>query len=377
VEILDAEPARASRSAPWLARMVGAGAAIALTIAVLPTLLGSLQPGDDASSPSAELSNSGQAAESVPALPPDARTAARIVLAADRLDVLDIDGGRTVTLQLPPTYRSSRSGAVLRSTDTTALLAAPPRTNAYEFSMKALAVADDGQTTDLGTASQLLRATEDAVWLTQRQNGRPTVRLVGLDGLDRIPTRLLPAQARVVAATPTTVLLGAAFGEAPTRLLDWDPGTGLVEAVVSESGVIHDANDRHVLWQECDGCPLQSYDRQTQVSRRLTPLPDGWQFGGRVHLSPDGRHWSVAAATSTAPDRRSIMIGHLPTTADADTITTVVTVPAIGRSSGPRMSWSPSGWLFVSTGYDLWAVSPDPHEAFTLDVDEHHGIAAG
>jgi hypothetical protein len=148
-------------------------------------------------------------------------------------------------------------------------------------------------------------------------------------------------------------------------------------AVLADSGAIHDADHRRVLWQECGDCPLQSYDRRSGTSTQVTPLPDGWRLGGRVHLSGDGRHWSVAAAASSTPDRRSIMIGHLPGTPDAEEITTVADVPAIGRSSGPRMSWSPSGWLFVSTGYDLWAVSPDPHQAFALEANDHHGIAAG
>jgi hypothetical protein len=296
VDLLDAEPEKPSHSARWLMRLLGVAASIALAITVVPRLLGSLQPVRDGSPASSVSPHADQHAEAAPTLPSDMHTASRIVLAADRLDILDIDGGDTLTLPLPATYRSSRSGALLRASETTVLLAAPPRTNAYEFNLQAFAVADDGQTTDLGIASQLLSATEDAVWLVQRRGGLPTIRLVGVDGAERMPPRTLPADARVV---------------------------------------------------------------------------------GRVHLSGDGRHWSVAAAASSTPDRRSIMIGHLPGTPDAEEITTVADVPAIGRSSGPRMSWSPSGWLFVSTGYDLWAVSPDPHQAFALEANDHHGIAAG
>ncbi len=303
-------------------------------------------------------------------------TAAQIALAADRLDILDVDGGETRTLALPETYRSARSGAVLRLGETTVLLAAPPRTNAYEFSMEAFAIADDGRTTELGVASQLLPATRHTVWLAQRRDGLPTVRLVGLDGTEKLAPQTLPPQTRVVGGASSTVLLGAFFGDMPTRIVDWDPTTGQVVAVLAESGLVHDADQRHVLWQDCAECPLQAYDRVTGASSPASSLPDGSRLGGRAQLAHDGRHWSVAAATAEAPSRRSIVIGHLANTENADSTSTVLNLPAIGRSTGPRMSWSSSGWLFVSTGYSLWTVSPEPHHAFMVDADDHYGIAA-
>ena len=82
-------------------------------------------------------------------------------------------------------------------------------------------------------------------------------------------------------------------------------------------------------------------------------------------------------ATNTSPNRRAVVIGHLPGTRYADSVSVVLDdLPAVGRAGRPRLAWSASGWLFVSTGYSLWAVSPGPHQAFTLDAPDHDSIAA-
>jgi hypothetical protein len=380
MDLLENEQDRESSRSPWLGRFTVGVVAVAVTMAVLPALLDDLQASRDmpqagsaAPSPPAVPT---QQAQVPPTLPPQTQTAAHVVLAADALSVLDVDGRQTQTLMLPERYRSARPGDVVRLGDTTVVLAGPPRTSAYEFNTRAFAVTDQGSAVDLGSATQLLPASGDAVWLTHQRDGQRMLRLMGLDGQERLPPRALPRDVGVVGAGPSTVLLGAQFGERPVRIVDWDPATGQVTSVLMDSGLVHDADAHRVLLQGCEECPLQSYERASGSQTALAQLPDGWRLAGRASLSPDGRHWSAVVAETREPTRRSIMIGHLPGSAYADDHSLLLDLPAVGRVTGPRMSWASSGWLFVSTGYSLWALSPGPHQAFALDVRDHDGMAA-
>jgi hypothetical protein len=381
MDVLDNDQDRETHRSPWLVRLAGGAAAIAVAIAVFPQLLDNLgNPREAAPAASAEptpAAGPSRHAQSVPTLPPETQTAAHVVLAADRLSVLDVDGGHTLTLMLPERYHSARPGDVVRLGETTVVLAGPPRTSAYEFSTRAFAVNDSGSAVDLGSATQLLPASSDAVWLTHRRNGQRMLRQVGLDGTERLPARALPRDLRVVDAGPSSVLLGAQFGERPMPIVDWDPASGQVITEIADAGLVHDSDASRVLLQECDECALRSYDRTTGVDTALTALPAGWQLTSRASLSPDGRHWSGVVSTTTQPTRRSIVIGHLPGSQYEADHSLLLDLPAVGRVAGPRMSWSSSGWLFVSTGYSLWALSPGPHQAFALDVRDHDGMAAG
>jgi hypothetical protein len=381
MDVLENEQDRDPQRSPWLARVVGGVAAVAVGVAVLPTLLGdiagpsdvaaapSATPLDAADSPSAPASSS-----SPPLLRQPTVTNAHVALSTDSLSILDVDGADTHTLFLPESYGGARPGSVQRIGDATVMLAEPQQTGAGPNS-HAFVVHDNGVTVPLGIAARMLPASNDAVWLTRRDADRESVRLVGLDGVERLAARPLPSELRVMAAG-TLLLLGAPVGGRAGQIVEWDPVTGDTKAVLATWGLVHDANAQRMLWQECNRCEVQSYDRDTGVSHPLARLPDDYRLTGRASLSPDGRHWSGVVSTAAEPTRRSIVIGHLPGSQYADSMSFHLDVPAVGRVSGPRMSWSESGWLFVSTGYSLAAVSPGPHQAFSLQVPDHDSIAA-
>ncbi len=383
MDVLENEHDRESHRSAWLPRLAGGAAAVAVALAVVPTLFNGLAGPTEGGALPAPTPLDGATASPLPAkgsAAPQLRqptvTNAHVLLATDNLSILDVDGGHTHTLFLPESYGSARPGGVLRVANVTVMLARPPSQAGLGLNSQAFVVQDNGVTSSLGTASQVLPATEDAVWLTERGYGGRTVRLMGIDGVERLSARPLPPDLRLVASGPSTLLLGAPFGEDPDRIVDWDPVTGDEKAVLANPGLVHDADTNRVLWQECQQCVLQSYERATGASTPLSALPEGWRLTSRASLSPDGRHWSGVVATAAAPDRRTIVMGHLPGSEYVDSISTHLDLPSIGRVGRPRTSWSESGWLFVSTGYSLWAVSPGPHQAFALDAPDHDSIAA-
>lgn len=383
MDVLENERDRDSARSPLLARFVGGVAAIAVAIAVVPTLIDDLtgsSPPETVPTPAPLGDAAPEPTASQPSpltLREPTQTGAHVLLTGRQLSILDVDAGHIHTLFLPVSYGSARPGGVLRVADSTVVLAERPANAGPGLNSEAFVVQDSGVTLSLGTASQILAATPDAVWLTQANDGGRTIRLVGVDGTERLAARALPRNLRLVAPGSTsTLLLGVPFEEAPDRIVEWDPIRGEVTRVLAEQGHVHDADETRVLWQECDQCPLQAYDRATAVNATVEALPDGWQLTGRATLSPDGRHWAAMVATSDAPDRRSVVIGHLPGTQYADSISSHLDLPPIGRVGRPRLSWSESGWLFVSTGYSLWAVSPGPHQDFAIDAPDHDSIAA-
>jgi hypothetical protein len=380
MDVLDNERDRDSTRSPWLGRFVGGVAAIAVALAVVPTLIDGLTGSGPVQAPTPSPVAAPASASDLATpltLREPTQTGAHVLLTGRQLSILDVDAGHMHTLFLPSAYGSARPGGVLRVADSTVVLAERPPSAGPGLNSEAFVVQDSGVTLSLGTASQILPATPDAVWLTQANGGGRTIRLVGVDGAERLAARPLPRNLRLVAPGSTsTVLLGTPVEEPRDRIVEWDPVTGEVTRVLAEQGHVHDADEARVLWQECDQCQLQTYDRITAATTAVEPLPDGWQLTGRATLSPDGRHWAAMVATSDEPDRRSVVIGHLPGTQYADSISTHLDLPPIGRVGRPRLSWSQSGWLFVSTGYSLWTVSPGPHQAFGLDAPDHDSIAA-
>src|SRR5687767_7410964 len=108
MDVLENEQDRDTQRSPWLARVVGGVAAVAVGVAVLPALLGdiagpsdvaaapSATPLDAADSPSAPASSS-----SPPLLRQPTVTNAHVALSTDSLSILDVDGADTHTLFLP------------------------------------------------------------------------------------------------------------------------------------------------------------------------------------------------------------------------------------------------------------------------------------
>ena len=301
MDVLENERDRDSARSPLLVRFVGGVAAIAVAIAVVPTLI------DDftGSSPSEALPSPaplGAAAPEPMASQPSpltlrepTQTGAHVLLTGPQLSILDVDGGHIHTLFLPLSYGSARPGGVLRVADSTVVLAERPASAGPGLNSEAFVVQDSGVTLSLGTASQILAATPDAVWLTQANDGGRTIRLVGVDGTERLAARALPRNLRLVAPGSTsTLLLGVPFGEAPDRIVEWDPIRGDVTRVLAEQGRVHDADETRVLWQECDQCPLQAYDRPPLSTRRSRHFPTaGTSPGGQPSHPMDdtGRPW--------------------------------------------------------------------------------------
>jgi hypothetical protein len=384
MDILENEQGRETQRSPWLARLVAGIAAAAIAVAVVPTLLSDLS----SSSPSASAEATPPPVETAapsPASPAPSplslreptQTNAHVLLAGRQLSILDVDGGHTHTLFLPEAYGSARPGGVTRLPDVTVVLAErPPSVN--DPNAEVFAIQDTGVTIPLGIAATVLPASHDSVWLSkQEEDESRTIRLVGIDGLERLPAQTLPAGLRLVAVQPSTLVLGVRpFGREPERIIEWDPVSGTEKNVLAQRGLVHDADGNRLLWQECSDCTLQTYDWATGMSTPLAPLPADLQLTGGASLSPDGRHWAGIVTVDDSSDRLAVVLGHLPGSEYAERTSTHLDLPSIGRVGRPRMSWSESGWLFVSTGYSLWAVSPGPHQAFALDAPDHDGIAA-
>jgi hypothetical protein len=360
----------------WIGRAAVAAALAGTALGALPSLRGdpaapASQPAGQAGQARQALSREAQAGPQPPRQRPGAPgldTSATILLRGAGAVLVDVDTGHRVPLPDMVDWSGAGDTVLLGRTVVTVV----GRGQLAGRQVVALEP-DDRHLTSLGPGSRVLPATPDSVWLVHRGDARRTVARVGLDGGLRLPPRPLPSRLDVSgAATSRQLVVGARWPSAPGPLMVWDVVAGRATRILSRAAVVHSSDRRHVVWSACStGCPLMATRLGDASTRSLGQLPAGFAIASRLRLSPDGRHYAVLASRGGAAGL-DLLVGHLPGSPRAGAVSSPLRGLTTGPNQRPRLSYARSGWLFVSTGDQVYAVGPGPHVAFALDALPRH-----
>ena len=133
----------------------------------------------------------------------------------------------------------------------------------------------------------------DSLWLI---TGR-LAQLADVNGKTFGKPYTLPAAERVVAALDRGLLLAPAKENRAGPIDVVDPRSGLVVRTVTAHGIVSSAAGDHVAWSGCAAptCPTEVTELSSDTTEALPALPAGYLAVGQPVLSPDNRHYAVAA----------------------------------------------------------------------------------
>ena len=279
---------------------------------------------------------------------PTPASSERLVLAGSSLYSYDVASRRLQTLPVPDrtppellTVLALRGGTVVLT----------PRGQAYlaAFGEPLHAIGTGA------TAAVLPDHDGDAVWLMTSG----AAQLADVHGSNIGPPYAIPAGERVLAALDSGLVLAPADPQRPGLIEVVDPRSRHVVRTVTAHGIALSAAADRVAWSACSGsaCQIQVTTVSSGDTNALPALPAGYLPAGAPVLSPDNRHYAIAARqlVQFAAATTDLVVGRF--NGGERDVGGRVAVRNIAATSHP-LAYARNGTLIVDTAHGLTALAP-------------------
>jgi hypothetical protein len=279
---------------------------------------------------------------------PTPASSERLLLTGSALYSYDVASHRLRTLPVPDstpaellTVLALRGGTVVLT----------PRGQAYEA-----AFGEPLHAIGTGATDTVLPDHDgDSVWLMTSG----AAQLADVHGSNIGPPYAIPSGERVLAALDRGLVLAPADPKQAGLIEVVDPRSQHVVRTVTSRGIALSAAADHVAWSSCSSsaCRIQLTTVSSGDAQALPALPSGYLPAGAPVLSPDNRHFAVAARqlVQLAGGSTDLVVGRF--NGDERFVGGRVTVRQLAGTSHP-IAYARNGTLIVDTVQGLRTLAP-------------------